>query len=320
MGRNASLAKGLRWGSKMLESIRRYAWTGQNGRRLYSSIRLQPRYTVVDVGCGTGTFTRVVAEGLDENKGGKIVGIDRNPQLLTAARRISREEGYDRRFMVFKAGDAKAIPLPDNYADRVVCQALLWLMTDSDRVKALNEMIRICKKGGLVAAVEGATDSFVAYFPDDGRLTDLEKKSASAQLKGYQVVHGYDRAIGYKLPIIFRQVGLTKVRLDGVAWIELQSDERVPLDYRLSEHRRLGSSYKQWLSKLEHVPTIEGRKRFVEKTEPSLTAGGLSWEEVVELARLNVSYHGRLAENPDSIREDTSVQAGIGFITTGIKT
>jgi ubiquinone/menaquinone biosynthesis C-methylase UbiE len=196
----------------MLEQVRKYYWTGQNRRLLYNSIRLRPHYTVVDVGCGTGAFTRVLTQGLDEERGGRIVGVDRNPQLLRVARGISREEDYGKRFMVFKEGDAKAIPLPDNFADRVVCQALLWLMTDSDRVKALKEMIRICKIGGLVAAVEGAIDSFIVYFPNDGRLTDLVRKRNLAESKGYKIVHGSDRTIGYKLPAIFKQLGLTKAR------------------------------------------------------------------------------------------------------------
>jgi len=294
-------------------------WKGQRRRLLHNSIRLRPHYTVVDVGCGTGAFTRVLAKGLDEERGERIVGVDRNPQLLRVAKRISREKDYGKRFMAFKEGDAKAIPLPDNFADRVVCQALLWLMTDSDRVAALKEMIRVCKIGGLVAAVEGAVDSSITYFPNDGRLTDLFRKRHLAELKGHKIVHGSDRAIGYKLPAIFKQLGLTKVRLDGVAYVELQSDDRFPLDYRLGEHRRLSRYPRQLLLKLDRISTEKGKKHFIEKMEPSLMAGGLSWEEIAELAKLRASYHSRLAKNPDSIREESSVQAGIGFITTGVK-
>jgi ubiquinone/menaquinone biosynthesis C-methylase UbiE len=77
---------------------------------------------VVDVGCGTGGLTRVLASGLKKEKGGKVIGLDRNPELLRVARRISKEKGLSG-IMAFKRGDAKAISLPDGFADRVVCQA-----------------------------------------------------------------------------------------------------------------------------------------------------------------------------------------------------
>jgi len=45
----------------------------------------------------------------------------------------------------------------------------------------------------------------------------------------------------------------------------------------------------------------------------------LKWEEIIELNRLRTSHHGRLVKYPKANRDDMSVNAGIGFIATGIK-
>ncbi len=313
------MARRLRFSPKSLELTRAHHWQGKKNELLYDILRLEPRHTVVDVGCGTGAFTRILAERLDKRKRGKIVGVDRDAKLLAAARELASEYGLASR-IEFRQGDAKSLPFPDGFADRVVCQAVLWLMTHGEREAALKEMIRICKKGGLVAAVEGSIDTSVTWFPDDPRLTDLYARQTKAMIEGYKRVYGYDRSIGYKLPSLFSTLGLTGVRLDGVADARLRLDDRFPLSHTRDV---IGLWYlrypKQLLSKLDRMAGDGARRAYIEKSEPILTAGGMTWAEIIELNRLKIEYGTRLLKGSRAVRHDATVEAGISFVATGIK-
>lgn len=309
----------FRFESRHLELIRRYSWPPERRRTLYGSIDLRPHHVVVDVGCGTGAFTRVVAQGLNPKKGGRIVGVDRGVHLLRTARRVASEEGFGPEFMSFEKADAKRLPFPDEFADRVVCQAVLWLLTEQEREQVLREMIRVCKKGGLVAAVEGAIDESVMYFPGNDRLTELVKKSSNAWLNGFAKVYGCDRSIGYKLPTMFRKLGLSRVRLDGVLDVMLESDDRVPVSGKMDGHRYFLKGDVKFLSKLDRIAGSRAKKKFVEKTQRVLIAGGMDWEEICELHRLRASYRAGVLRAPAKIGDNTAVAAGTAFITTGIR-
>lgn len=296
--------------------MRKYTWQGRGRRVLFDAIGLEPGKTVVDVGCGTGAFTRVLAQGLEKRKGGRAIGVDIDPMLLRTAKLLSREQGFDDR-TAFRKGDARSLPLPDGYADIVVCQAVLWLITGEDRVKVLKEMIRVCKSGGVVAAVEGSLDTSVVYFPDDEKLTELYRRRTAAWIRGYPALYGYDRNIGYKLPAIFSRLGLTKIRIRGLADVRLQSDPRFPLQHTREVNQKRLEEETSFLTKLAKTPAA-GRKKVVEKEYSTLKAGGMSWEDVVDFMRRDASRRKKL-RRASAIRGDMSVEAGMHLITTGTK-
>lgn len=311
--------KGLHFPVKTLELLRRYAWEGERGRTLYGSLSLRPSQTVVDVGCGTGAFTQVLSLKLDSGRGGRIIGVDKDRRLLRAARRRAEKDGLDAGFISFQVGDARRLPFPDGYADRVVCQAVLWLMTEEDRELTLLEMIRVCKKGGIVGAIEGAVGTAMTYEPKRDRLVELQARHREAQLEGYRKLYGYDRNIGVKLPSIFRELGLERVRLDGVGHARLASDDRVPMEHKLEEGRHSDSMNRAFLATVERASSEDERRAAVEEAEPVLTAGGMRWDEIYELAKLYNDYAESSLKSPRAIANDSSVNAGMHFITTGVK-
>ena len=274
---------------------------------------------MVDVGCGSGAFTRVVADKLDKSRGGKIIGVDRDRGLLTIATRIAAEKGLSEEALFMSADATTCIPLPDEFADRVVCQATLWMMTETERVDTLKEMIRICKKGGVVAAVEGAKDTAINYVPFNPLLTQVMHKQSQALLEGYPKARGWDLQIGYKLPFIFRQLGLSDVRLDGVADVHLASDTRYSPDFAEEAYEFYLRRQKKLLSLVGEIETPEGKMKFIEKNEPILTAGGMGWEAVIQMAELQVTYFSNLVENPRVGSESATVGASIRFVTSGVK-
>ncbi len=108
---------------------------------------------VLDVACGTGALTLAAAERV--GRGGSVVGLDVNPDMLTVARRKSA-------LVEWVEGKAEAMPLPDNSFDAVVSQ--FGFMFFDDKPQALREMMRVLRPGGTLAvAVCDAVDRSPGY-------------------------------------------------------------------------------------------------------------------------------------------------------------
>lgn len=125
-----------------LELARRYeAWYAAEGRvadvlekALLAKLldRFPRARSVLDVGCGTGHFTRWMAErGLD------ATGADISEPMLSEARRLGGP-GY-------LLGDALSLPFPDRSYDLTALITALEFLPDPAR--ALSEAIRIARQG-----------------------------------------------------------------------------------------------------------------------------------------------------------------------------
>jgi SAM-dependent methyltransferase len=97
---------------------------------------------VLDVGSGTGALTAAVIAAAPSSR---VTGIDRAAPYIALAR--TRHPGSRVRFEV---GDAQQLRFPDGSFDRTV--SLLVLNFIPDRAKALDEMTRVTRPGGTVAA------------------------------------------------------------------------------------------------------------------------------------------------------------------------
>ncbi len=105
---------------------------------------------IVDVGCGTGDFTRYLA-ALSKGKN-RIVGIDSNEEGVVAAVADTGKSRFSK-MISYKVGDAYKIPLDDEYADLTCCRSLLIHLSDplkavrrwhaSQRLEALLQRWRV---------------------------------------------------------------------------------------------------------------------------------------------------------------------------------
>lgn len=113
-------------------------WVGETEFRLIRRrLGLLPSETLLDVGCGSGWFTRRFAA---EN-GWNVTGLDRDPAMLDFARAHGRNERY-------LEGDARALPFADASFDRVIAIASLCFVADERR--ALAEIVRVARRGFAV--------------------------------------------------------------------------------------------------------------------------------------------------------------------------
>lgn len=112
---------------------------------LVDTLHLQKDSTVVDIGCGTGIFTRQL---LDHNI--KTIGIEPNIEMYNQAKKYL--QGYKCQLFNSMAEDTK---LDSNIADLVtVAQALHWF----DLKRFICEYKRILKTTGQVAIIYNVMD------------------------------------------------------------------------------------------------------------------------------------------------------------------
>jgi SAM-dependent methyltransferase len=95
--------------------------------------------SALDVACGTGAVTRLLAERVGPT--GKVAGLDINPGMLAVARLVTPSQNVE-----WLEGSAVKMPLPDATFDVVVCQQGLQFFPE--KPAALSEMRRVLRRGG----------------------------------------------------------------------------------------------------------------------------------------------------------------------------
>ena len=111
---------------------------------------------VVDLGCGSGTFTLEMARQVGES--GEVFAIDIQPKMLQRLKnKVLREdeEALGERIRVIE-GSAYRMPLKDESVD--VCCMISVLQEIPDRARALHEVSRILKPTGVLAVTEFVID------------------------------------------------------------------------------------------------------------------------------------------------------------------
>jgi trans-aconitate methyltransferase len=146
--------------------------------------QLDPRVgeRVLDLGCGTGHLTARIAES-----GADVVGLDRSPEMLAAAR-----ASYP--FLAFVPGDAADFALPGQF-DAVFSNATLHWVSDAEG--AVRCIARALKPDGR----------FVAEFGGKGNVAGIiaAVRQAAAEVVGVPVEHGwYYPSVGEYAPLLER--------------------------------------------------------------------------------------------------------------------
>ena len=109
-------------------------WIGVTEYRLLREmLASSPDAGVLDVGCGTGYFTRCLA-----SDGFNVTGIDSSPEMIRYAQ---SQSVAGEQYMV---GDARRLPFPDRHFD--ACVAITSLCFIREQEQALAEMVRVTRR------------------------------------------------------------------------------------------------------------------------------------------------------------------------------
>ena len=113
-----------------------------------AQMNLQPDENVLDVGCGSGWLSRLIAQRVTQ---GRVVGMDISDEMVRRARRTTREleeRGSHAEFtsVMFTVGGVDEIPWEANFFTRAISveSAYYW----PDPARGLREIFRVLCEGG----------------------------------------------------------------------------------------------------------------------------------------------------------------------------
>lgn len=173
---------------------------------LVNAIRGNPR-RILDLGCGTGTTTRLLKRRFPE---ASVIGLDLSPYMLVVAQHKASGVALD---ITFRHGNAMATGFADESFD-VVCATLLLHETPPTVAKAiLKESFRLLSPGGQMLILDGNQQTLHTV---DWLNTVFEEPFIREYSQG-----NVDAWLGF--------AGFEAVRTEDVFWLNQLSYARKPM-------------------------------------------------------------------------------------------
>jgi SAM-dependent methyltransferase len=120
--------------------------------RFVTEVELQAGETILEVGCGSGVLTRLLAHYADGAN--PIVAVDVNRYFLREAAALAKKNGCVD-VIDFREGSAETLPFGDKAFDVTVSATV---MEEVDAGRMLAEMVRVTRPGGRVGVMVRAED------------------------------------------------------------------------------------------------------------------------------------------------------------------
>ncbi len=167
--------------------------------RLLDQVAPSPGETIIDLGCGTGSFALAMAQRAPE---ARIIGLDPDADILARAAAKTEADGRTLRFVQGFARDVDAL-LGGGVADKVVSSLVFHQLPMAEKRAGLAASLRALKPGGTL------------HVADYGRQTGVMR----LLFRLVQSLDGYENtqpnADGV-LPALIAEAGFAELRESGV--------------------------------------------------------------------------------------------------------
>ena len=171
-------------------------------------VGVQPGWTVLDAGCGGGSFLPLLAELVGGS--GSIDALDLAPENIA---RVEALVSADARLAVVrpKIGSVLRLPFADATFDCVWSANVMQYLSEAEAAQVLAESRRVLKPGGTLA-VKDFDFRLVSLYPID---PDLLARWIAARRRGWAAGGVLGGFCGESLPARLRRAGLVDVRAKG---------------------------------------------------------------------------------------------------------
>jgi len=204
---------------------------------------------ILDVGCGPGTMTTSLAKYASS---GSITGIDISLPIILEAQQLADDTSISTdgpASVKFEQADVtESLPFPDDHFDIIFASQVFGHFVSQDRVlRALLDIKRVLKPGGIVATRDGAAQHF---YPQSLDLDQLWVRNSTRDIQ--QGSQSSSDLVGTTMPRIFHLAGFDsdggKVRIGGGATVYQGADARQWLAARDLGQMKEGDAFRQtWL-------------------------------------------------------------------------
>ena len=142
--------------------------------------------TVADLGCGTGRLAGLLAPFA-----GRLIGVDRSPEMLALARtRLAELENVE-----LRQGDLETLPIDDGTIDVAILSLVLHYVPDPGR--ALVEAHRILRPGGRLLVLDIQEHERAGFRAEMGHLW---LGFSPDQMMGWMQAAGFEEARRVPVP------------------------------------------------------------------------------------------------------------------------
>jgi SAM-dependent methyltransferase len=178
--------------------------------------------TLLDLGCGMGTFTIEAAQ-----RGARSIGVDPAPAAVRAARDVAAAERVDSAHFI--RADAAVLPVPDDAVDIVLAADLTEHLDDVTLARILREASRVLRNSGRLVLYTPDRQHFLERLrargvmrqdPSHIGVRSLRELSAAVENAGFGIERAVwlpshlpvlqlaERALARHVPVLRRRIGI----------------------------------------------------------------------------------------------------------------
>lgn len=141
-----------KWLSKYVDDVENIIFFGrleEFWKRLIIAVDAKPSEKIIDVGCGSGKLTLMIAKTLKED--GEIIGVDASENMI---KECNRNNLYKDSPVRFQIGIMEKLPFNDNYFDAVISSLAIHHVPRDTKIIAFREFERVLKSGGRLLILD----------------------------------------------------------------------------------------------------------------------------------------------------------------------